>query len=288
MREIKVNTHFAITAGQILEQWGVQPTEERDWDKEITLRVAFLRKTLLNAGRNALVLGISGGVDSLVAGRLCQLAVDSLKNEDPAAQFIAVRLPYGEQADEQAAQDSLRFIQPDRINTVDIKPGADTLHDMVLWNRPDTSDDRADFERGNLKARVRMAAQYEIAALNNGLVVGTDHNAEAVTGFFTKWGDGASDLMPLRGLNKRQVRLLAKALGASDSLADKPATADLENLRPQLADEAALGIPYDSIDDFLEFKGAPEEDVKKLVAIYEKTQHKRCDPPAAMGAFRPQ
>ncbi|OEY67667.1 ammonia-dependent NAD(+) synthetase [Marinobacter sp. X15-166B] len=274
-------------AERILAEWGVQPTEDRDWQAEIRQRVAFLCDALRSAGRSALVLGISGGVDSTVTGKLCQLAADEMRNTDPAAQFIAVRLPYGTQADEEDAQAALQFIAPDRIMTVDIKASVDALHAAVMVNAEDVDPAAADFERGNVKARVRMAAQYQIAGLHQGLVVGTDHNAEAVTGFFTKWGDGACDLLPLRGLNKRQVRRLASALGANDELAHKQATADLEDLRPLHADEAALGMSYDVIDDFLEFKGGTEEQVRQLVAQYQKTQHKRCDPPAVMGAFRP-
>ena len=69
------------------------------------------------------------------------------------------------------------------------------------------SEAQIDFARGNVKARMRMIAQYEIAGLTGGLVLGTDHSAENITGFYTKHGDGACDLAPLFGLNKRQVRL---------------------------------------------------------------------------------
>jgi len=272
---------YAITAGRMLQVWGVKPTEVRDWDKEVSYRVSFLKETLLNAGRSALVLGISGGVDSLVAGKLCQLAAESLRSDGHEARFIAMRLPYGRQLDEDDAQKALSFIDPDQVVTVNIQASVDAMEAVVTQECPATDHRMADFERGNVKARMRMVAQYQVSALNNGLVVGTDHNAEAVTGFFTKWGDGACDVLPLRGLNKRQVRLLAVALGASDELAYKPATADLEDLRPQLHDEAALGISYDIIDDFLEGKGGPSDDISDLVDIYEKTQHKRCPQPEA-------
>lgn len=284
-----MSDNTTLTAADILREWAVQPTEERNWQQEIDTRVAFLQQTLRNAGRNHLVLGISGGVDSLVAGRLCQLAIEGLKADDPDATFIAVRLPYGTQADESDARASISFIRPDRTDTVDIRPAVDALHGAVIGAAEDSGQRPAeaslDFERGNVKARVRMTVQYEIAALNNGLVVGTDHNAEAVTGFFTKWGDGACDLLPLRGLNKRQVRLLAKALGAGPELYRKPATADLEDLRPQRCDEEALGMPYDVIDDFLEGKDIADDDLRRIKAQYLRTEHKRADPPAAMGPF---
>ena len=278
-----------ITREEILQEWAVQPTEDRDWAAEITQRVEFLQNTLRSAGRSRLVLGISGGVDSLVAGRLCQMAAEGMREQGIDAAFIAVRLPYGSQADEEDAQAALRFIRPDVTDVVDIKPAVDALHSAVIdgiTNNP-PSRSRQDFERGNVKARVRMTVQYEIAALNEGLVVGTDHNAEGVTGFYTKFGDGACDLLPLRGLNKRQVRMLGRALGAAPELYKKPATADLESLRPQLTDEDALGITYDALDDFLEGKPVPKEDVVKIKAQYLKTQHKRQDQPAAMGPYVP-
>lgn len=284
-----MNDKSTLTADDMLREWGVQPTEDRDWDAEIAKRVQFLQQTLASAGRNRLVLGISGGVDSLVAGKLCQLAIDELKTRDPDAAFIAVRLPYGVQADEGDAQASIAFIGPDRTDVVDIQPAVNAIHTAVMgaassnYDLPDEA--RLDFERGNVKARVRMTVQYEIAALNNGLVVGTDHNAEGITGFYTKWGDGACDLLPLRGLNKRQVRLLGKTLGAGPELYEKPATADLEDLRPLRSDEEALGVSYDVIDDFLEGKTVADTDLRRIEAQYLKTQHKRTDPPAAMGPF---
>lgn len=278
-----------LTADDMLREWRVPPTEGRDWDAEITNRVQFLQQTLLSAGRNRLVLGISGGVDSLVAGKLCQLAIDGLKARDPDAAFIAVRLPYGVQADEGDAQASITFINPDRTDVVDIQPAVQAIHTAVIGaadsNHALPDESRLDFERGNVKARVRMTVQYEIAALNNGLVVGTDHNAEGLTGFYTKWGDGACDLLPLRGLNKRQVRLLGKHLGAGPELYGKPATADLEDLRPLRSDEEALGVTYDVIDDFLEGKAIADTDLQRIMAQYRKTAHKRTDPPAAMEAF---
>ena len=120
-----------------------------------------------------------------------------------------------------------------------------------------------------------MVIQYHIAAIEHGLVLGTDHSAENITGFFTKWGDGACDLAPLFGLSKRQVRLVGKTLGAPQLLVSKVPTADLECLAPQKTDEAALGLTYEQIDDFLEGKTVPDSVSEKLIAIYRKTQHKR-------------
>ncbi|KJF83190.1 ammonia-dependent NAD(+) synthetase [Photobacterium angustum] len=253
-----------------------------DVDFEIQRRVEFIQKKLKQSGCKSLVLGISGGVDSTTCGRLAQLAVNGLNQVSNSNdyQFIAVRLPYGEQQDEDEAQLALQFIQPSHSVSVNIKNGVDGTHASTLLALENTglipSDNaKVDFVKGNVKARTRMIAQYEIAGLVGGLVIGTDHSAENITGFYTKFGDGACDLAPLFGLNKRQVRALAAKLGAPEQLVYKVPTADLEELAPQKADEDALQVSYDQIDDFLEGKPVTDFVRDRLVSIYKATQHKR-------------
>ncbi|PAR34385.1 ammonia-dependent NAD(+) synthetase [Vibrio metoecus] len=265
---------------KIREEMRVQPSIDPHF--EIERRVAFIKRKLTEARCKSLVLGISGGVDSTTCGRLAQLAVEELNQQHNTTeyQFIAVRLPYGEQKDEDEAQLALSFIRPTHSVSVNIKAGVDGLHAAshhALANTGLIPSDPAkiDFIKGNVKARARMVAQYEIAGYVGGLVLGTDHSAENITGFYTKFGDGACDLAPLFGLNKRQVRLLAKTLGAPEQLVCKTPTADLEELAPQKADEAALNLTYEQIDDFLEGKAVPAEVSQRLVAIYNATQHKR-------------
>ncbi|MGY2313767.1 ammonia-dependent NAD(+) synthetase [Pseudomonas sp. SDO5522_S412] len=245
-------------------------------DAELQRRIDFIKGTLRQSGCHALVLGISGGVDSLTAGRLCQLAVEQLRNEDYEARFIAMRLPYKTQADERDAQASLDFIAPDRIETLNIATCVDGL--MGSLSAAQASAERIDFIKGNVKARARMMAQYAVANLHNGLVVGTDHGAEALMGFFTKFGDGACDLAPLSGLTKTQVRLLASALGGPRQLVAKAPTADLEELAPGKPDELAYGCSYDEIDRYL-MGEAVSERVRAIVeSAYLKTAHKRALP----------
>ncbi|MEL0630212.1 ammonia-dependent NAD(+) synthetase [Psychromonas aquatilis] len=253
-----------------------------DIENEIQRRISFIQKTLKNAYCKTLVLGISGGVDSSTAGRLCQLAVEELNEQENSKeyQFIAVRLPYAIQKDEDEAQLAVSFIQPTNCISVNVQSGADGIHESTLSALQDgqvkiKNGVSLDFVKGNVKARMRMIAQYEIAGLTGGLVVGTDHSAENITGFYTKHGDGACDLAPLFGLSKRQVRALAKQLGAPSLLVEKAPTADLEEDQPQLEDEVALGMTYDQIDDFLEGKAVSQEVEDKLIAIYLRTQHKR-------------
>ncbi len=253
-----------------------------DIQYEIERRVTFIKNKLIESGCKSLVLGISGGVDSTTCGRLAQLAVDSLNNETASEsyQFIAVRLPYGEQKDEDEAQLALSFIKPSQSVSVNIKAGVDGLHSatgvaLEAAGLLPSDPAKGDFVKGNVKARARMVAQYEIAGYVGALVIGTDHSAENITGFYTKFGDGACDLAPLFGLSKRQVRLLAKELGAPALLVEKIPTADLEELAPQKADEDALNLTYDQIDDFLEGKSISAEALQRIIAIYKATQHKR-------------
>ena len=230
------------------------------------------------------MLGISGGVDSLTAGLLAQKAVELLRQDGYEARFVAVRLPYGAQADEADAQKSLSVIQPDRIVTIDIKPAADAMMAEVNKEAADlVSGDRLHFHLGNVKARQRMIAQYALAGGARGLVIGTDHAAEAVMGFFTKFGDGAADVLPLSGLNKRRVRAVAKHLGAPDELVFKVPTADLESDAPLKPDEDVYGVTYDEIDDFLEGKEVREEAAQRILAAYRATEHKRALPVAPLG-----
>ncbi|WP_329454217.1 ammonia-dependent NAD(+) synthetase [Streptomyces sp. NBC_01497] len=252
-----------------------------DAQAEIERRVAFLTGQLTSSGLRSLVLGISGGVDSTTAGRLCQLAVERARSTGHEATFYAMRLPYGVQADEHDAQLALGFIRADRALTVNVKAASDAALEACLAGDVAFRDERhQDFVHGNIKARQRMIAQYAVAGAHEGLVVGTDHAAEAVSGFFTKFGDGAADVLPLSGLNKRRVRAVAEALGAPASLIWKTPTADLETLDEGKADEDALGVTYDEIDDFLEGKPVGGPAYESIVRRYHNTEHKR-QPPVA-------
>jgi len=254
-------------------------TEEFDAARELERRVGFLADYLVQIGLGAYVLGISGGVDSLAAGCLAQRAVERVRQQGRQAQFIAMRLPYGTQRDEDEAQQSLRVIQPDMTVTVNIKSAADGMLQAVKAGDVAFRDPHhEDFQMGNIKARQRMIAQYAVAGAHGGLVIGTDHAAEALMGFFTKFGDGAADITPLSGLNKRRVRALAALMGAPDSLVQKVPTADLESLQPLKPDEEAFGVTYAEIDDFLEGKPVSDRAFDIIVRTYQGSAHKRALP----------
>ncbi|RKW69558.1 ammonia-dependent NAD(+) synthetase [Galactobacter caseinivorans] len=265
---------------QIIEEMGVQPTI--DPAKEVARRVSFLQDYLRATHTAGFVLGISGGLDSTLAGRLAQLAVEGLASEGIAADFVAVRLPYGEQADEEDAQAALEFIQPATRWTFNIKPGTDGLSEEFAAT---TGREISDFNRGNVKARMRMVAQYALAGERNLLVLGTDHGAESVVGFFTKFGDGGADILPLFGLNKEQNRELLRHLGAPEQLWAKVPTADLLDGRPGRADEDELGISYADIDAYLEGHEVPETSAALIEEKYLRSRHKRTTPVTIMDSW---
>jgi NAD+ synthase len=243
---------------------------------EIARRVTFLTAQLTEADASGYVLGISGGVDSFTAGGLCQVAVERLRQQGVPATFVAMRLPYRMQTDEEDARRAIAALRPDVVLTVNIGPASDALAEALhTAGAPIGRIAGHDFVLGNIKARQRMAAQYAVANAHGMLVVGTDHAAEAVLGFFTKHGDGACDVTPLSGLTKRRVRLVARELGADDRTITKLPTADLESDHPGLPDEEALGLTYDDVDDFLEGHEVAGEIHDQILALYRRTEHKR-------------
>jgi NAD+ synthase len=258
---------------RIIYDLNVQPSV--DPAEQVRLRIDFLKNYLLTSGSAGFVLGISGGQDSSLAGRLCQLAVEELRAEGHFAEFSAVRLPYNVQADEEDAQLALAFIKPDRSVIFNIRRSVDGFEAEYT---DATGIDMIDFTKGNVKARSRMVAQYAIAGQSALLVVGTDHAAEAVTGFFTKFGDGGADILPLSGLTKRQGRSLLEHLGAPERLYLKAPTADLLDGTPGQTDEDNLGLSYTQIDDYLEGKDVEEEVADAIQLRYISTRHKRAAP----------
>jgi NAD+ synthase len=268
-----VNTAAAIAQAQkeIIETLGVKPVINPA--EEIRTRVDFLKTYVRNANAKGLVLGISGGQDSSLAGRLSQIAMEELRAEGYDAKFLALRLPYGVQKDEDDAQLALGFIQPDESFEFNIKETVDAFEHT--FNTIPGLPALRDYDKGNAKARVRMLTQYAYASERGYLVVGTCHAAEYIFGYETKHGDGACDIIPLDGLNKGQGKALLKELGAPARLYEKAPTADLLDNKPGQKDEDELGLAYTTIDGFLEGKQIVESDAVLIIQRYFASQHKR-------------
>lgn len=262
---------------EIIETLGVQP--QVDPADEVERRIQFLADYARAARAGGFVLGISGGVDSTLAGKLAQLAAERLRSEDYQAHFYALRLPHGVQHDEADAAQAMDFIRPDEARTINIEKavtGFDVAFNEGFGRK------LADYHRGNVKARMRMIAEYAVAGEHNALVIGTDHAAEAVTGFFTKHGDGGSDVEVNYTLNKRQIRQLLKHLDSPEHLWSKAPTADLLDENPGQLDEVELGITYKQIDDYLEGLEIEPDAAAQLEKLYIATRHKRTTAPSIL------
>lgn len=273
-----MNPESRVVQQQIIEELGIPPAF--DVALETQRCITFLADYLVRHQRRALVLGISGGIDSATAGRLSKLAVEQVRRQGGEAVFIAMRLPYGRQLDEDDAQCALAFVAPDEVLTVDMQPASDAmLSALKAAGMQPTGPAQEDSLLGNVKARQRMVAQYAVASQRQGLVVGSDEAAEAVMGYFTKHGDYACDLAVLSRLTKRRVRAMATHLGMPERIVRKTPTADLESLRPQRPAEADLGVTFAELDDFLEGRDIDEAAARRIVAAYRATAHKRAPPP---------
>lgn len=257
----------------IIDRLGVKP--EIDPAAEVDRRVRFLVDYLRASGATGYVLGLSGGVDSTLAGRLAQLAVERIRAEGGDAVFVGMRLPYRVQHDEADAVAAVEFVDADEAVTVNVAPGVDALNGEIARA---TGAELTDFTKGNAKARHRMVAQYALAGDRGLLVIGADHAAENITGFFTKFGDGAADVLPLSGLNKRQGRALLRHLGAPEQLWNKVPTADLLDENEGRTDEDELGLRYDDIDDYLEGRDIPEQVAETIESVWHRNRHKRTTP----------
>jgi len=258
---------------EIIARLGVKP--QIDAAEEVRRRVDFLKQSVLNSGTTGLLIAISGGIDSAVAAGLCKQATDELAAETGKPYMtLGVFQPYGTQED---IDDSYAVAKAFELKHTVETNIEDAVNEIALetehaFKSIGIHRHISRGGKGNVKARTRMVVQYALAFDLNLLVVGTDHASEAITGFYTKWGDGAVDITPLSTLNKRQVRQLAAHLGVPQSVLDKAPTAGLWEGQ---TDEAELGITYEENSDYLEGKSISSEAQAKLEKQYAKTEHKR-------------
>ncbi|TVY03236.1 ammonia-dependent NAD(+) synthetase [Cohnella terricola] len=258
---------------EIIAKLGVKPTI--DVDAEIERRVQFLKDYVKQANATGLLIAISGGIDSAVAAGLCKRATDELSLESGKEYItLGVFQPYGEQEDIQHSYEVAEAFQLTHKVETNIQEAVDEIAIETEYAFKALSIHRhiSRGGKGNVKARTRMVVQYALAFDLNLLVVGTDHASEALTGFFTKWGDGAVDITPLSTLNKRQIREMARRLGVPSSVIDKPPTAGLWDGQ---TDEKELGVSYEDNSDYLEGKVIDPQAAEILEKHYRRTQHKR-------------
>jgi NAD+ synthase len=238
----------------------------------------WLRERAGDAGARGFVFGLSGGIDSAVVACLCQMAAPQ--------RVLGVLLPcYSHPQDEEdarlvASEFSIPIVRVNLDSTFDALTEALQSAIKGLPKQVDSLDIKQQMPDANVKPRLRMAALYFIANSLNYLVVGTGNRCEIVLGYFTKYGDGGVDLLPIGGLLKSEVRALGRDLGVPDRVVDKPPTA---GLWVGQTDEAEMGFSYDTLEAYL-VKGASAVDraiAERIDRLQKVSDHKRTLPPIA-------
>jgi len=230
--------------------------------------VSWIRDKTLAAGSKGVVLGLSGGLDSSVAAVLCQRAFPKTT--------LAVLMPCynNEENIAHARLVADKFSIPTR--TVVLDSVFDDLLKVLPEDKADPAVNR--LAQANIKARLRMLTLYYFANRLKYLVVGAANRDELAVGYFTKYGDGGADILPLGNLLKGQVRELAQFLGVPEPIINKPPSADLWEGQ---TDEGELGFSYDELDLYLASGEASAALKKRIEAMIKTTQHKRQPPPVA-------
>lgn len=238
----------------------------------------WLRERAGIAGAHGYVFGLSGGVDSAVVAKLCQLAFPQ--------RVLGVILPcYSHSQDEEDARlVAHAFSIP--VARVDLEPAFDALIDSLthavkgMPTHVDTVDIKQQLPEANVKPRLRMASLYFIANSLNYLVAGTGNKSEITLGYYTKYGDGGVDVLPIGGLVKSEVRALAHELGVPETIITKAPTA---GLWVGQTDEAEMGFSYDTLEQYLQRGRAavPVEVADRIDKLRRASEHKREVPPIA-------
>ncbi len=247
------------------------PKKNKDTALAVADRVDWLGQVLDETGASGFIVGLSGGVDSSVAANLIKQAAPE--------RSLAVILPCeSNQQDEKDAlavikQCGIRYCKIDLTDVFvrmseQLKNDLRTVPEKPVWQ--EDFYERAAF--ANLKARLRMSTIYFLANGLNYLVVGTDNAAELYTGYFTKYGDGGCDLLPLADLLKSEVYQWAEYLGVPESIINKAPSA---GLYAEQTDEKEMGTTYRIIDDFLSGEKIPEADMEIIENLHKRSEHKR-------------
>ena len=228
--------------------------------------VTWIKEMVLRAGGKGVVLGMSGGVDSCVAAVLCKRAF-------PESTLGVIMPCYSSKVDREHAE--LLAVKFDIVvKVVVLNKVFDTLLKLLPGNGYDATT--SNLAENNIKPRLRMVTLYYFANRLDYLVVGSSNRSELAVGYFSKYGDGGSDLMPLGNLVKSQVRDLARCLNIPEEIIDKAPSAGLWEGQ---TDEGEMGLPYSVLDRYL-ITGEAKKNIKEMIdSMIDKGSHKRCPPP---------
>ena len=247
----------------------------------------FIAAQVADAEADTAVIALSGGIDSTLTAHL---AVEALGPESVYGLVMPSEVNReGNMSDAERIAAELLGVEYD---VVEIGPMVDAALEAFPGVDPETAPD-SPTDRvavGNMRARMRTVCNYFAANRRDGVVLGTGNRSEALVGYFTKYGDGAVDCLPIANLYKQQVRQLARHIGVPEDLAAKTASAELW---ADQTDEEELGVDYDTLDSVLALHvdgplsvsatarhlSLPEETVEQVRTMYEQSAHKRAFPP---------
>lgn len=234
----------------------------------------FIRSVADASGCSGVVIGLSGGLDSAVVTKLC---VDALGND----KVLNIFMPSGAASDDDLiAAKELSTLCGTELKVISVQPAVESFLSVL------SSD--GDMDRGNISSRCRMIILYNIARRNNLLVMGTSNKSELMMGYFTKYGDGGCDVVPIADLYKTQVRELARMIGVPESFIMKPPSA---GFWAGQTDEDEMHITYSELDRILfglekgmgeaeiaDYAGVTLDKVSEIISTVRKTAHKRTMP----------
>ncbi len=255
---------------------------EPDYEYVVERIARFIREAVERAGVKGVVLGLSGGVDSATTAALCVKALGSERVE-------ALILPDSETTPREDVEDAEALASQLKLthHTIDIHGIYEAYGGFLPFHDP-----QANVSNGNLRARIRMTILYYYANLRGLMVCGTGDKSELLLGYYTKYGDGGVDILPIADLYKTQVRRLALRLGIPERIAMKPSS---PRLWPGQMAEKELGVSYEVIDpvlylyvekgrnveEIVEETGVERETVEAILRRIHRSEHKRMPPPIA-------
>ncbi len=225
--------------------------------------IEWMKEKVNSAGAKGIVYGLSGGIDSAVVAAIAQKAF-------PGENLGIIMPCYSNPVDEEHA-----ILVAESLNLKTKKVALDGAFDKMK-EIMSSDGNEPKLVLANVKSRLRMVTLYYHAALNNYLVSGTGNKSELTIGYFTKYGDGGTDLLPLASFVKSEVRELAAYLGIPEIVITKPPTAGLwENQ----TDEGEMGMTYSQLDEYI-LTGNAEAPIKEKIDRMNKfSEHKRNMPP---------
>lgn len=243
---------------------------EEELEQRINLAVEWLQERVESARSQGLVIGVSGGVDSAVVAGLCKRAFPE--------HSVGVIMPSDSNPADR--EDALLLAKTLSLKVIEVEltePHQAILNTVKDALRTQGYSIEERLCQGNLKARMRMATLYTVANALNYLVAGTDNAPESYTGYFTKYGDGGVDILPITSLTKTEVRAWAAQLGLPESIVNRVPTA---GLWPGQTDEQEMGITYDMLDRYILGEEIPKEIAQKIETLHHQSEHKRQLPPS--------